>query len=177
MDSFELNKIAGGILATLLVVMGLGFISGSIFNHDPHHAGKPGFEIAVVEKAVVGAVAEPVKPIAELLTTASLEKGTSLAKQCIACHALEKGVTKPTGPALYGVLDREKAAATFGYSAGMKAKGGKWGYEELNAFLENPKTFIAGTSMTFAGFRKASDRADVILYLRSLADSPVALPK
>lgn len=175
MDSFEINKIAGGILATLLTVMGLGFIAETIFHAKK--PAKPGYEIVVAEKAATAVAAEPSKPIAELLAAANIEKGAALAKQCVTCHALEKGVVKATGPALYGVLERDKGTATFGYSAGMKAKGGKWGYDELNAFLENPKGFVAGTSMSYAGLKKASDRADVILYLRSLADAPAALPK
>jgi cytochrome c len=175
MNSFEINKIAGGILATLLTVMGLSFIADTIF--AAKKPAKPGFEIVVTEKASTAVAAEPAKPIAELLAVANIEKGASIGKQCTTCHALEKGVVKATGPALYGILERDKGGAAFGYSAGMKAKGGKWGYEELNAFLENPKAYVAGTSMSYAGLRKASDRADVILYLRSLADAPAALPK
>jgi cytochrome c len=175
MDSFEINKIAGGILATLLVVMGLGFVAETIFHANK--PAKPGFDIVVAEKVSTAVAAEPAKPIAELLAAANIEKGASIGKQCTTCHALEKGVVKATGPALYGVLERDKGSTTFGYSAGLKAKGGKWGYEELNAFLENPKAYVAGTSMSYAGLRKPTDRADVILYLRSLADSPAALPK
>jgi cytochrome c len=58
----------------------------------------------------------------------------------------------------------------------MKAKGGKWTYDDLNKFIANPKGFVPGTAMGFAGIPKDSERADVIDYLHTLADSPVPLP-
>jgi cytochrome c len=47
-------------------------------------------------------------------------------------------------------------------------KGQKWDPETLNQWLNNPQQFAPGTKMTFAGFPKAEDRADVIAYLQSL---------
>ena len=58
----------------------------------------------------------------------------------------------------------------------IKAKGGKWTYDELNQFITNPKGYIPGTAMGFAGIQKDSERADVIDYLHTLADNPVPLP-
>ena len=59
----------------------------------------------------------------------------------------------------------------------MKAKGGKWTYDELNKFLTSPQAYIPGTAMTFAGLSRDNQRADVIDYLHTLADNPVPLPK
>ena len=56
----------------------------------------------------------------------------------------------------------------------MKGKGGTWTYDDLNKFLANPKGFVPGTAMGFAGIPKDSERADVIAYLRSLSDKPGA---
>ena len=53
---------------------------------------------------------------------------------------------------------------------------GAWDYQALNGFLYKPKAYLAGTKMNFAGLKKPQDRANVIAYLRSLADAPVALP-
>ena len=58
----------------------------------------------------------------------------------------------------------------------MKAKGGTWTYDDLNKFIANPKGFVPGTAMGFAGIQKDSERADVIDYLHTLADNPVPLP-
>ncbi len=64
----------------------------------------------------------------------------------------------------------------FNYSDALVGMGGAWDYEALNAFLYKPKAYIKGTKMNFAGLKKPSDRANMIAYLRSLADTPVALP-
>ena len=58
----------------------------------------------------------------------------------------------------------------------MKAKGGTWTFDDLNKFITNPKGFVPGTAMGFAGIQKDSERADVIAYLRTLADNPAPLP-
>ena len=59
----------------------------------------------------------------------------------------------------------------------MKAKGGDWTFSELYQFLANPRGYIPGTIMTFAGLSRSQQRADVIAYLDTLSDSPVPLPK
>src|SRR5229473_3501933 len=70
----------------------------------------------------------------------------------------------------------QTASVEKGAAAAKKAKGGEWSYDDLNKFIANPKGFIPGTAMGFAGIPKDSERADVIDYLRTLADSPVPLP-
>ncbi|MBC8239568.1 MAG: hypothetical protein H8E30_03730 [Alphaproteobacteria bacterium] len=58
----------------------------------------------------------------------------------------------------------------------MMATGGDWGYADLDAFLANPKGFMPGTKMAFRGIAKATDRANLIVYMRQKHDSPPALP-
>jgi cytochrome c len=178
MDSFELNKILGAILGTCLVLLVTSFTAGAIF--APAMPEKPGYEIAAKEAEAGGghdAAAAPSEPIEKLLQTSSAEKGAAAAKKCAACHTFEKGGPNRVGPNLFGIVERARATeAGFNYSAAMKAKGGTWTYDDLNKFISNPKSFVPGTAMGFAGIQKDSERADVINYLHTLADKPVPLP-
>ena len=178
MDSFELNKIIGAVLAACLVLLVTSFTADALFT--PKMPEKPGFAIAVKAEAEGGAkeaAAAPSEPIEKLLQTASVEKGAAAAKKCQACHTFAKGDKNGVGPNLYGVVGRNRGTeGGFNYSAAMKAKGGKWGFAELNEFINNPKGAVPGTAMGFAGIQKDSERADVLAYLNSLSDSPAPLP-
>ena len=93
-------------------------------------------------------------------------------------NTFNKGGRNLVGPNLWGVVGRQRASEPgFNYSGAMKAKGGNWTIEDLNQFITNPRGFIPGTNMTFAGIPRGSDRADVITYLNSLSDNPAPLPK
>jgi cytochrome c len=185
MDSFEFNKIAGALLGTLMVVVAINLTAGLIFSPDKPE--KPGYEVA--EPAAAGAAAAPVaaadppgpaEPIGVIMASADAARGQGAAKACASCHTFDKGGANRVGPNLFGIVGDKKARVDgFKYSGAMAergTKGEKWGFEELYAFLENPKGYIAGTTMSYAGMRRSGDRADLIAYLRSLADSPVPLP-
>ncbi len=178
MNSFELNKVLGALLGTCLVLLALNITAGAIFS--PEKPAKPGYAIAVTEHGAGApeAAKEPEQPIETLLASSSAEKGQATAKQCGACHTFEKGGPNRVGPNLYGIVGRQRASeAGFNYSAAMKAKGGTWTFQELDKFLANPRGYVPGTNMTFAGLSRGGQRADVINYLHTLADNPQALPK
>jgi cytochrome c len=180
MDSFELNKILGAILGTCLVLLVTSFTANALF--APVKPEKPGFAIAAKEAegaSKEGApAAAPSEPIEKLLQTASVEKGAAAAKVCQTCHTFEKDGPNRVGPNLYNIVGDKKGEGRggFNFSAAMKAKGGTWTFDDLNQFLTNPKAFIPGTAMGFAGIQKDSQRADVIDYLDSLSEHPVPLP-
>jgi cytochrome c len=179
MDSFELNKLAGALLATCLALLALNITAEAIF--APNQPAKPGYEIEVKPAAPAGGASEakaaPEEPIEKLLASSSVERGQTATKACATCHNFQKGGPNGIGPNLYGVVGRQKGTEPgFNYSDAMKAKGGEWTVDDLNTFLTSPKSFVPGTKMTFAGFSKGNQRADVIAYLNSLADSPKPLP-
>jgi cytochrome c len=179
MNSFELNKILGAILGTCLITLALNIGANAIF--APEKPAKPGYIIAVKTEGTApqAAIKAPEQPIETLLASASIEKGEQTAKQCQACHTLEKGGPNRVGPNLWGIVGsaRGEGRGGFNFSAAMKAKGGTWTFDELNKFLTNPREYIPGTAMTFAGLSRESQRADVIDYLRTMSDNPLPLPK
>ena len=180
MDSFELNKIIAAVLMTALIVIGINKFGDSIF-----HAEKPkqsAYKVEGVELASSTGTTAEVKEVVqldikEILALGDATHGEKVFKKCSACHIVAKGGKNLIGPALYGVVGRTSASIPgYAYSSALKAHGKLWSFEELNAFLLKPKSYIKGTKMAYAGLRKDKDRASVILYLNSKSDSPLPKP-
>ena len=181
MDSFEFNKIAGALLFSFLIVMGLQTLGDVVFHQDAPE--KPGYAVEVSEEASSGAATQEAAkeevPLAQLLASADVEKGQKSFKKCAACHKAIEGGKAGVGPNLYGIVGAAMAGADgFAYSSALKEFGaGKtWGYEELNAFLTKPKDYVKGTKMSFAGLRREAERADIIAFLKSISPSAPEFP-
>lgn len=176
MDSHELNKIVGAVLATLLLVFGIRIISNMIFDvPDPE---VPGYAIVVPEEGTAGTVAEvEVTPLPVLLAAASVSDGQRLAGRCISCHTFDDGGAHRQGPNLYDIMGDDIATRSgFNYSAALTAVEGEWTWEKMSAFLEGPSAAVPGTTMSFAGLRRPEERANVLVYLNSLSANPLPLP-
>ncbi|SRR6266576_1377509 len=174
----ELNKIAASILLSGLIITIVSNVVDMLYSPE---------EYKIEHQTIVTAgnnesqqkIEQVALDIGALMQNASFEKGKSAAKKCIACHSFEKGGMNKVGPNLWNVVGNKKAhlGNSFNYSKAVLERGGKWGYEELFAFLKNPKAYIKGTRMSFAGISNPQEIADLVSYLRSMSDSPVALPK
>ena len=105
----------------------------------------------------------------ELMANADVESGAKVFRKCSACHKLDD--TNGTGPHLDGLVGRDVGSVPgFSYSAAMAGHGGVWTPEEISHFIENPRGYISGTAMGFAGLKKPQDRADVIAYIQSVSN-------
>ena len=104
----------------------------------------------------------------------SVEKGERVFRKCQSCHMVGDAAKNRVGPALNDIIGKAAGAVKdFKYSkalADAADAGLIWTSEELDAFLENPKTYLKGTKMSFRGLKKPQDRADVIAYLATFAD-------
>ncbi len=187
MDSFEFNKIAGAVLAALLLIFGTATlldIAGG--GHGPGHGDhdKVGYKLEVdrtASAAKPGKKAPAFDPasVVKLIAKADPKVGAGVFGRCKACHLVDKsGRSLPTGPNLWGIVGRKIAAgATYKrYSPAFKKQSGEWTYERLVQYLRDPRGFIPGNRMSFAGIRDATELAGLIAYLRTLSDKPVPLP-
>lgn len=188
MNSMTLNKIAAAVLLAGVVAMSTGLVTRLIHpaaaggHSGDHHGDEKRVLAAYVqdEAPASGGAEAPAgpEPIAGLLASADLARGEKVFKKCATCHTAEKGGPDKIGPALYGVVGNDIASlGGFAYSGALQELPGNWTYAELNAFLFKPKAYAKGTKMTFAGLRKATDRAALIAYLRAQDDAPEALPE
>ena len=179
MDSFEVNKIVGAVLGTLLFVMGIGFLAEAIY--APKSGVGPGYALPEPDGGAVAVRAEKVvTPLPVLLASASAEDGAKVAKKCISCHNFGEGEGNKTGPHLFDVVGRDIAAVSdFSYSDALHTAAdehGTWTYDALNAFVTKPKDYAPGTKMGFSGLRSEKDRANLLAYLQTLSNDPVPFP-
>jgi cytochrome c len=189
--------VALGLLLAIWVMLFAHY--GSEFLYHPDEIDKPAYPLIAVEEAAPAeeatetAAAEPEAPeeaavttepevpagggIAALLAAADAEAGAKLSKKCAACHSFDNGGKNKVGPNLWDIVGKAIAGGEgYKYSGALAGLGGEWTYDRLDAFLTKPKDFAAGTKMSFAGLKKAEDRANLIAFLRGRSDDPKPLP-
>ncbi|GGI77402.1 cytochrome c [Polymorphobacter multimanifer] len=178
MDSFEFNKVAGATLAACVALLGISIVTGEAFT--PHLPEKQGWAVEGVpeEVADAGPAAEAERPIAFYLATATPEQGEAAFKKCAACHNAAAGGANGIGPNLHGIVGAPHASKPgFSYSAALTAmKGQPWTWDELSAWLKNPRAYAEGNKMSFAGLSRPQERASVMLWLNSQSANPLPLP-
>lgn len=187
--SIELYKIAGAVLPALLLIVAVKLIiDARTASREAQFAQEKGFKLpepaapgkeaapgaAAPEKAAFDAAAVVAK-----VATASAENGAGVFKQCQACHVADSAAKSTVGPNLWGIVGRARGSRAdyeAKYSKVLKEKAGDWSYNDLAAFAHNPAEFLPGTGMKFKGIKDGGDVADLLAYLRTLADSPAPLP-
>lgn len=194
-DPLLLTKILGAVLAgawAIVIAAGLGMM----LYHPEETVEEYAYPVVVEEaETVAGAETAAETPageetaaeapaeedgaagIATLLASADADDGQKVARKCAACHTFDEGGANRVGPNLWGVVNKDVGSHEgYSYSSAMADLGGEWTYEKLDAFLADPKGYVSGTKMSFAGIKDPEDRADLIAYLRSLSGDPAPLP-
>jgi cytochrome c len=177
MGGMEFNKIFAAVLVAGIVAMLGGFIAKVLVHGDT--PDQDAFTIEVVEAAGPGGAAEAkAEPVLALIAAADVSRGETVARACAACHTFTKGGANGVGPNLWNTVGGPKEhAAGYAYSGALKASGeANWTYAALNKYLWKPKKYAPGTKMNYIGLKRPEDRAAVIAYLRTLADSPRPMP-
>jgi len=178
MNSFEFNKIAGGVLFSVLVLLVVGQISSFLMSPTvPDKVAYPVPESEEGADSTKADAAEDKPSLGALMAEADVGRGKKAAKKCAACHTFDEGGANRVGPNLYGIVNGDAAHIDgFSYSDALKNMEGGWTFEALDAFIANPRVAVPGTKMAFAGVRRPGERADLLLYLRSLGDADAELP-
>ena len=184
MDQLEAAKYVGAFCGALLIYLLTVTAADALFtvgdgghgahgeaHHDDGHGGDKvaamPASIYALEEATTETATEEVS-ITDLLAAADLGKGEKVFAKCKACHALDDGANG-VGPHLFAVVDRGiGGVGGYSYSSALAGLGGAWDYAALDGFLANPKKYAPGTKMSFAGLKKATDRANLIAYLDTI---------
>lgn len=173
-DTMTMTKAVGAVCGSFLVFLLAGWAGTALYTVGGHGEGGKDAEVAQAYTIDTGATEAPAADAAAapdfkvLLASADAGAGEAVFKKCGSCHKLDG--SNGVGPHLNGVVGRNHAAVEgFSYSeANLALKAEIWTPEAMNAFIENPKKYMPGTKMAFAGLPKPEDRANVIAYLTTI---------
>jgi cytochrome c len=165
--NMEFNKIFAAILTAGIIGYLSWFVAHQLYH--PKELEQDAYPVEVAGTGAAGVPAPAAGPEPIDVAAGDVERGAKLAAVCSACHTFGRGEPAKVGPNLAGIVGGTHAHMDgYAYSAAMKAEAGKkWDYETLNAFLWSPQKTIPGTKMTFAGMKKAEDRASLIKWLET----------
>jgi len=174
-NTMTVTKTAAALIGSLLFLLLASWFASSLYHVGYTGHVAEGEEIPQayripVESADAGAEEAAVEEgpdFATLLAAADPAAGEKAFGKCKSCHKLDGA--NAVGPHLDGVVGRDVASVEgFKYSDAMAAHEGAWVPEELNAFITNPKEYIPGTKMSFAGIKSAEERANLVAYLQTV---------
>ena len=175
MKDFDGNKIAAAVLMVGAFIVGTRLVADAFYNVAP--LSRPAYMISSDD--VVPVVSQDtsdtptIEKIDDLMATADIAAGKLLSRKCLQCHTFDDGGKNKIGPNLWHFMDKPIGAAPdYSYSKAFSKLTGTWTVEQLNQFLFKPRQYAPGTKMTFAGFKKPQDRADIIAYMNSLSPAP-----
>src|SRR3974390_556432 len=106
----------------------------------------------------------PLALVAQAQGVGDAQRGAQIFAQCKICHSLEAGKNM-LGPSLHGLFGRKSGSVPgFAYSSAMKSANVTWNDDTLSKYLVDPKAFIPGDKMAFAGVKDPSKLGDLLAY-------------
>lgn len=178
-NKLTLYTLIAAFWCAFLVVLGVNLLGNFVMPHEEKLA-KFGYPIEAMEEeagpaeAATGGARPDIKP---LIVAAKAEDGVAVFRKCASCHTVDAGGKNLTGPNLHNIIgDAIGDRNGFKTSDSLRAiPGGKWTYEVLDDYIENPKRLAPKGVMSFAGLKKPAERASVIKYLISQTENPPAI--
>ena len=172
-----MNKIVVSIVLTIILILGINKITNIIFYVEkPEKSAYQVASVTTIANTATTEISSEAGNIMALFATTNAADGAKVFKKCAACHSIAKGGGHKIGVNLWGVIERKAGSVSdYKYSKGMLAYGKAWSIEEMDGFLTKPKDWVKGTKMSFAGLKKAKDRAAVILYMNENTDNPLPI--
>lgn len=168
------NTAAGWVLFAAGLGLGLSILSDKYFHGNS--AERPEQLGYAIEVADTGGDGPAEMTFAEALTLVSADDGQKVWAKCQSCHSIDAGGANGVGPNLHAIMGASVAAKPgFSYSGALAGLGGQWDWERMNEWLKNPRGYVDGTKMAFAGLSKIEDRAAVALFMNANG-SDIALP-
>jgi cytochrome c len=179
---FNLYGTAATVLAAIwlafLFILSINLLTGFVMPRE-ETVKTFGFPIEVAQATegdTSGSAAVPEQPIQPLIAQATAEQGEAVFRKCQSCHDASAGGPNKVGPNLHDIVGAPIGDHNgFHASDSLKAVGGAWTYDELDKWLNDPRSVAPKTLMSFAGLKKEEDRAAVIKYLMSETSSPPPL--
>ena len=169
-DTMTLTKVTGAVCGSLLVYMLGAWAADSLYHTGAEGHGEEVAQAYTIEtgEAAPAEAAEAGPVFADVFAAADAAAGEKVFTKCKACHKLDG--SDGVGPHLNGIVDKNKGTSEgYAYSEALAAlTADVWSPENLNGFLENPKGYMPGTKMSFAGLPKADERANLIAYLETV---------
>src|SRR5215472_6312449 len=180
MTSWDMNKVIGAVLASVLFILAIKMIVMPVIFYAPPPK-KPGYIVQGVEETTSAgatqAAEETIPDWGTVFPKADVAAGQQTVQVCGQCHDWSKGGPDKIGPNLWGVVGRPRASrASFSYSSAMNSSHDPWTYDRLFTFLKSPAGVVPGTKMTYAGLRSEQQRINLLAYLRTQSDSPLPIP-
>ncbi len=176
MHSLNMNKYLGAILAAVLLTVVISKLGGIVYHVDSPDEMSYIVELEPVEGDDVEEA--PAMTFDQVLAMADPTGGQNISKKCVSCHTFDEGdTTTKLGPSLWNIVGRDVGSVSgYSYSSAMADLGGAWTYDGLNEFLADPRAYVPGTKMTYAGISDMAERAQLVAWMRTLSADPVPLP-